>query len=508
MTMNLVSVCIAAYDKPRHLDRALASIFRQQPTFPLEVIVVDDGSPNGDVRQVCARYPLRYERIERSPGYRNPSRARNRAAKLARGHVLVMQSDDVEHQGEALTVLVDALRPGTMAFATILNVNPDTGLVERKPLPCFCSPKLPRPLFFLGALYRRDFYAVGGNDERFVAPAYEDTWLADCLHKGAGLSCTFTEALAHHLSHERPQNQAEAEEPSRVLFHELRRRQVYHTEDAPWPTLPPTMNFFWTGPMPWLHYVTLLTFRRFNPDWRCVLWQPAGEVWSDRDDSDWRNRVEELGVERCAWVPPVRSPDVGPAQLSDLFQWWLLGTEGGWYSDMDAVWLQPLDPLLRCAGAVDSLWCMEVGRLAIGLFAARPGGCTLFRTFYDYAIKQLAAGGYQRCGTDTLYAALNVQDVKSHRWLIPAKLQELCQRIEPDHRIYVAPDYCYYPILWCHCKRLWRHNDYVDSRAYALHWFGGDRLAKEAAETWTPANWRQRSGIVRRALEVALPPPS
>ncbi len=64
-----------------------------------------------------------------------------------------------------------------------------------------------RPLFFLGSLWRKDLYAVGGNDEDFVEPGYDDDWFGDCLIKGLGLKPQFLDhVVGLHLDHPRPAN--------------------------------------------------------------------------------------------------------------------------------------------------------------------------------------------------------------------------------------------------------------------------------------------------------------
>ncbi len=240
-----VSICIAAYDKPRHLARALASIYRQYLPRDVEVIVVDDGSSDEGVHLACKLYPLlKYVRLDRSPVYRNPAVARNVAYRAAVGEIIVCQSDDVEHQGSALRTLVDELLAQDKTFVLARVVNRDW-----QGNPCLLygryhelvGPGWNRPLFFLGALYRRDLYAVGGNDERFTAPGREDVWFADCLMNGLGLTPYYSSrAVGYHLDHPRPIALGSLCIPSTVLYRRLHSRAMagllpWLAPDAPWP---------------------------------------------------------------------------------------------------------------------------------------------------------------------------------------------------------------------------------------------------------------------------------
>jgi len=206
----LTSICIATFDKPKALDRTLESIFSQSPSGPYEVIVVDDGSPEEKTERVCDRHPVRYARIDRCPVYRNPSAARNMAYRMARGEVIVAQSDDViHHSKDCLETLVSELQPGTFVLGTVVNVD-ESGRPFSDPngpgygdrLTTYVSPNRRRPLFFLGTLYRQDLYAVGGNDEEFIGPSGEDQWFALCLTQGLGLRPYYSSrVVGHHQRH-------------------------------------------------------------------------------------------------------------------------------------------------------------------------------------------------------------------------------------------------------------------------------------------------------------------
>jgi len=233
------SICIATHDKPEPLRRVLDSIYIQQPPFAFEVIVVDDGPSTVATAEVCRGYEwVHYIRRRWDNEYRNPAPARNAAYRRARGEIIICQSDDVVHRGEAIEQLVEEMAPGRFVLATVLNTDEmlrpkgcghprNPGLVE------LCGPKGRRPLFFLGAVYRSDLYAVGGNDERFIAPGREDVWFVDCLTKGRGLEPFFGSARGCHLHHERPPVEAFA--PSHDVYRSVVVQGVWHTPSAPWP---------------------------------------------------------------------------------------------------------------------------------------------------------------------------------------------------------------------------------------------------------------------------------
>lgn len=211
------SLVIATRNHAPYLHRTLASIRAQRPSFAYELIVVDDGSTD-ETRQVCRRHGADYYRLE-NDRYRNPAVARNFGYRRARGDVIVAQSDDVVHQSPCVIErLVTELAPaGEFLIATVYSRNPNEN--APKPARQYTGLENPRPLFFLGSLWRRDLYAIGGNDEAFLAPGYEDDWFADCLIHGLKLQPRFLpDVIAYHQPHPRPYNLRKLIEPSRQLY--------------------------------------------------------------------------------------------------------------------------------------------------------------------------------------------------------------------------------------------------------------------------------------------------
>jgi glycosyltransferase involved in cell wall biosynthesis len=240
------SICMSTYDRPDILRRTLDSIFVQDVPFSCEVIVVDDGSPDQRLTMaICVEeYPLvRYARIDRPPSYRNPSAARNAAYKMAEGDVLICQSDDVMHRGNVVQQLVEYLQDGEFLLATVWNVDKSGDVVGIKRWPNIrqlTGPMNRRPLLFLGAVWREDMYAVGGCDEEFVDPGYDDDWLAKCLIRGRGLTPKYVTAEGYHQDHNRPETLTDLYRRSAIVYYRKiadaeAGRIPWQTSGGPWP---------------------------------------------------------------------------------------------------------------------------------------------------------------------------------------------------------------------------------------------------------------------------------
>lgn len=89
------TICIPYYSQPDYIAQSLGSAC-QQTAGLLEVIVVDDGSPDAAARDLCERYraegyPVRYVRVTN----RGLPNARNTGLMLARGYgFLPLDADD------------------------------------------------------------------------------------------------------------------------------------------------------------------------------------------------------------------------------------------------------------------------------------------------------------------------------------------------------------------------------------------------------------------------------
>jgi glycosyltransferase involved in cell wall biosynthesis len=210
-----VSIVIASFNKAKLLDNTLASIRRNITDLPYELIVVDDGSADKTF-EICKKHQCKYAWLD-SPLYRNPSVPRNVAAKMARGKILIMQSDDVIHmQTDTIDRLAD-LQRGEVKFATVYSQD-----VHGNRLQPYVGKECPRPFFFLGSIYRDDFWAIGGNDEDFTSPGYEDDWLGEQVKRHYKIEFC-DEVVAHHQMHGRPRNLGRLVHPSRVLFEEKKK---------------------------------------------------------------------------------------------------------------------------------------------------------------------------------------------------------------------------------------------------------------------------------------------
>jgi len=179
MSALRVSVIVPTRNRPRDLRRCVESLVAQDyPRANYEVIVCDDGSDE-DVRSVVEQLGaeglnLRY--VQQPP--KGPAAARNLGIRHARGEIIAMTDSDALPDQAWLRKLCEALETDPKAVGVEGKVYADndgefgplgegpTNLGGGVYLTCNCG-------------YRRDvLLRIGGFDETFPYPAYEDTDLA------------------------------------------------------------------------------------------------------------------------------------------------------------------------------------------------------------------------------------------------------------------------------------------------------------------------------------------
>jgi predicted O-methyltransferase YrrM len=133
------------------------------------------------------------------------------------------------------------LQPGTIRLSKVLNQYSDGTLGT-----VYTGIDLQCPLFFLGSVFRKDFYKVGGNEEQFTEPGFEDNFLGECLTKGLGLTPIFLEeTVGFHQDHPRPANLNEMYGRMSDIWHAKLEGIAggygkWCSSGGPWPTHQPT----------------------------------------------------------------------------------------------------------------------------------------------------------------------------------------------------------------------------------------------------------------------------
>jgi glycosyltransferase involved in cell wall biosynthesis len=486
------------------LDLTLASIFKQNPSFDTEVIVVNDGQSD-EIFNVCKKYEGRiHYYFTNNKSYRNPAYAHNVGYLAARGDIIISQCDDIIHfSPNVVENLVNSLKPGTFLLTKTENWEYKDGLPIRYKADYCSIDKRPVPYFFCGAIRREDLYAVGGNDNDFVEPCYDDNWFADCIMNGEPkLKPEYSKnIITHHIFHGYPKDSHKNENTSKKLYMSkvanAKRTGIWESSSGSWPiekqTIPKCMNFFWSSDkMSLLRYLTLKSFRVQNPDWKINLFSTASSnkntwVTNELQDygsyigEDYSDKIAELNINQIDWESPIL--DVSPAHACDLMQWEILSTVGGFYSDMDILYVKPINYDTYCN--TDVLYCNSRGFASIGFLASTPNN-RLFHCILCEAMSSFTGQSYQDAGADSIYRLAGLGNNWHHQNRPGDFAIEKFKTKYPHLRFMGLDDSTIYPFAWNELVKMWATKEKLPEETTGVHWFGGGKKSQEMNSILTP----------------------
>ena len=265
--------------------------------------------------------------------------------------------------------------------------------------------------------------------------------------------------------------------------------------------IPRRMSFFWSGRMSWLRWITLETFVKYNPDWEVYLYTskipPLPGHWLPNADDDWAYQGEDYlqripSQVHCKVIePPI---PLASAQLSDWFQWYILGNQGGFTADMDIIWVDSLTPTWEAVKRSSAVFCLQKGLMAIGLVGSMPG-CQLFRDMVK-CLPGPEDSSYQHYGVNHFYrfasVALPVGSGSNQGLIAITKLVGYYRKRGNYHfKVIVLPDYTVYPSGWGEIDRLWKASEPINQYSVGVHWFGSSSISRERALAITEDNWHK-----------------
>ncbi len=251
-------------------------------------------------------------------------------------------------------------------------------------------------------------------------------------------------------------------------------------------TIPKRMSLFWTGArMSWMRYMTLASFRRWHPDWEMVLYwmeeEAGSKTWKSSETQDvqvyqgpdYSDRLSDLNLSIVPWTPS--QPALAAAHACDLCQWSVLAEYGGWYSDMDVLWVGSL-PAERVKSA-SAVVCLSDGYMAIGLMGASPGN-PLFRNIQETAVLNYTPRKYQSTGAEAIYRLAGIWPSWGS-FNQPGRLA--LDRLRERYFIEIAElaQETIYPFTYRQTDRIFSEAHDLPPGCCGIHWFGGNNLSQQ-----------------------------
>lgn len=187
--------------------------------------------------------------------------------------------------------------------------------------------------------------------------------------------------------------------------------------------IPKIAFFYWGAPVvPYLRYMCFKSFRKYNPDWKVILYVPVKltttQSWKTFENKqtfntvDYGDRLEDLGVHVCPFdMESIGfSNDLPEVTKSDIIRLHLLHTIGGLWSDSDILYFRPLGHVLPQTDHT-AYFCYRRGGPtqediprngpkyhSIGFLAGAPGN-KYFKRLFETIPQPINMDNYQACGS-------------------------------------------------------------------------------------------------------------
>lgn len=261
------------------------------------------------------------------------------------------------------------------------------------------------------------------------------------------------------------------------------------------------MSFFWGNTkMSWLRYLTLYSFVKYNPDWKTVLYtcdqKITDKTWKSPElqdffrykGDDYTSIVSDLGVEIKEYdVKTKGGKEISPSQKSNFFKWNLLATTGGFYADMDIIFLRSINDIFKKTEMYDT-GLTFTSYYSIG-FMFSNGNNAFFKDVYNECYNNFHAENYQGAGVLRLARWPSIKDIDSQY----SKVYNIPFRYLYKYDSHIIP------------KIHEVNSNYeMDEDSIGLHWYAGHILSQNANDTLSPDNFKEYNTLLSRVIKKAI----
>lgn len=271
--------------------------------------------------------------------------------------------------------------------------------------------------------------------------------------------------------------------------------------------IPKQIFFFWGNEqMSWMRYMTLKSFRLFNPDWKMILYVSKCTIlnkpWTDEVLQDFFSfngvnyyaDIKELNIEIREWdlnkiniKRDINITNISPSQMSNFFKWYTLYEIGGIYSDLDIIYFKPIDKFYN--ELVNSLYdtaICETSYLSIGLLASVKNN-KFFLDIFDSCFANFDEKIYQTAGVWNIAKLYGYQSLWTYGTFI-----DKARKKYPDLSFYNIPFNLVYPldsnyIEYAFTKDIKISN--LPSNTIGYHWYAAHPIAQKFNSLLTKDNY-------------------
>jgi len=256
--------------------------------------------------------------------------------------------------------------------------------------------------------------------------------------------------------------------------------------------IPKKIFFYWGGgKLSWMRYMTLYSFRKFNPEWEMTLY-----VSDDKKEQGWKgNNLQDYVAYKCdddhigkinnlnIIIKKVEFPEhhfnltsqMDPIHKSDVFRYYKLYEKGGFYGDLDILFFRSIDKIYNdiIDKNSDTIFFEAQNHNAIGFL-----GSSINNEFYKNLFDNINTAGY---GNYQSYGTIYINQLYNSNPAQPTVIQQINKK-HPKLNVYNIPKNLVYKYDWLTINNMFTNGvdiNQFDEKSIGYHWYGGHKLAQE-----------------------------
>jgi len=276
--------------------------------------------------------------------------------------------------------------------------------------------------------------------------------------------------------------------------------------------IPKKAHFYWgNATLPYLRYLTLLSFYRHNPDWEINLYVPekpytgacldtqSAFKFEGRDYFPNLRGISKIKIrtltdkfikETCKGL---EKDYLSRAEVykSDFLRWHLLSTVGGLWSDMDIMYFKSMNDM-----EINKYYNKDINTVislhpkykhSVGFMLSSPNN-----PYYAYILKKAKENfhpeHYQSIGVTLLNPEFPTVESINKRFPGIKAIDIPITTVYAYHALIIPAIYNY------------KNINYYDKNSIGLHWYAGHHLAKEYINKVTHRNYSEFNNVLCRTI--------
>lgn len=238
--------------------------------------------------------------------------------------------------------------------------------------------------------------------------------------------------------------------------------------------IPKIFFTYWDGSiLSQLQYLTIISFKELNPDWRIIVYMPLiryePKTWktvnqkikyNGEDYLDKMYQIKDIEIIKIDFEQIGFKNNVSEVFKSDYLRYYFLDKHGGLWSDMDILYIKPIDILFeKINNNIDTILSYFDKYYSIGLLISQPNN-DFFKLLCNSCNNHFNPNEYQSIGSYMIKKIYPIPD---------------------SSNIFIMDKFYYLPYNFKSIDQIFNKSVLNNIKNYTLgiHWFNGDNKTKQ-----------------------------